>query len=41
MGAQVRVFDPVGMPQAMKILEKVAFCENAYDRAKGRTRSSS
>ena len=35
MGAKVRVFDPVGMPQAMKILENVAFCEDAYDCAKG------
>jgi UDPglucose 6-dehydrogenase len=35
MGAQVRVFDPVGMPQARKILENVTFCDNAYDCAKG------
>jgi UDPglucose 6-dehydrogenase len=35
MGAQVRVFDPVGMPQARKIFENVAFCDNAYDCAKG------
>jgi UDPglucose 6-dehydrogenase len=35
MGAKVRVFDPVGMPQAMKVLEKVTFCEDAYDCAKG------
>lgn len=35
MGALVRVFDPVGMPQAMKILEDVTFCEDAYDCAKG------
>ncbi len=35
MGAQVRVFDPIGMPQAMKILEDVTFCEDAYDCAKG------
>jgi UDPglucose 6-dehydrogenase len=35
MGAQVRVFDPVGMPQARKILENVAFCDDAYDCAKG------
>jgi UDPglucose 6-dehydrogenase len=35
MGAKVRVFDPVGMPQAMKVLENVAFCEDAYDCATG------
>jgi UDPglucose 6-dehydrogenase len=35
MGAQVRVFDPVGMPQARKILENVTFCDSAYDCAKG------
>jgi UDPglucose 6-dehydrogenase len=35
MGAKVRVFDPVGMPQAMKVLENVTFCEDAYDCAKG------
>ena len=35
MGAEVRVFDPVGMEQAKKILEKVTFCENAYDCARG------
>jgi UDPglucose 6-dehydrogenase len=35
MGAQVRAFDPVGMPQARKILENVTFCEDAYDCAKG------
>jgi len=35
MGAKVRVFDPVGMPQAMKVLEDVTFCEDAYDCAKG------
>jgi UDPglucose 6-dehydrogenase len=34
MGAQVRVFDPVGMPQARKILENVTFCDSAYDCAK-------
>ncbi len=35
MGAQVRAFDPVGMPQARKILENVTFCDDAYDCAKG------
>ena len=35
MGAEVRVFDPVGMPQAKKVLEKVTFCHDAYDCAKG------
>jgi UDPglucose 6-dehydrogenase len=35
MGALVRVFDPVGMPQAKKVLENVTFCQNAYDCAKG------
>jgi UDPglucose 6-dehydrogenase len=35
MGARVRVFDPVGMPQARKILENVTFCDSAYDCAKG------
>ena len=35
MGAAVRVFDPVGMPQARKVLENVTFCNNAYACAKG------
>jgi UDPglucose 6-dehydrogenase len=35
MGAGVRVFDPVGMPQAKKVLENVTFCGDAYDCAKG------
>jgi UDPglucose 6-dehydrogenase len=35
MGAQVRAFDPVGMPQAKKVLENVTFCDDAYDCAKG------
>jgi UDPglucose 6-dehydrogenase len=35
MGAGVRVFDPVGMPQAKKVLENVTFCHNAYECAKG------
>jgi UDPglucose 6-dehydrogenase len=35
MGAQVRVFDPVGMEQAKKVFENVTFCENSYDCARG------
>lgn len=35
MGAAVRVFDPVGMEQARKVLENVAFCDDAYECAKG------
>ena len=35
MGAEVRVFDPVGMEQARKVFENVTFCENAYDCARG------
>jgi UDPglucose 6-dehydrogenase len=35
MGAAVRVFDPVGMQQARKVLENVTFCNNAYACAKG------
>jgi len=35
MGAEVRVFDPVGMEQAQKVFENVTFCENAYRCAKG------
>ncbi|THD55613.1 MAG: UDP-glucose/GDP-mannose dehydrogenase family protein [Bradyrhizobium sp.] len=35
MGARVRAFDPVGMPQARKVLENVTFCDDAYDCAKG------
>jgi UDPglucose 6-dehydrogenase len=35
MGAEVRVFDPVGMEQAKKVFENVTFCENAYDCARG------
>jgi UDPglucose 6-dehydrogenase len=35
MGAQVRVFDPVGMPQAKKVFEDVTFCDDAYECAKG------
>ncbi|MEH2525357.1 MULTISPECIES: UDP-glucose dehydrogenase family protein [unclassified Bradyrhizobium] len=35
MGAEVRVFDPVGMEQAKKVFENVTFCDNAYRCAKG------
>jgi UDPglucose 6-dehydrogenase len=35
MGAEVRVFDPVGMSQAKKVLENVTFCDTAYDCARG------
>ncbi|WP_024506553.1 UDP-glucose/GDP-mannose dehydrogenase family protein [Bradyrhizobium sp. ARR65] len=35
MGAEIRAFDPVGMPQAEKVLENVTFCKSAYDCAKG------
>ena len=35
MGAEVRAFDPVGMPQAKEVLENVAFCNSAYDCAQG------
>jgi UDPglucose 6-dehydrogenase len=35
MGANVRVFDPVGMEQARFVLEDVVFCESARDCAKG------
>jgi UDPglucose 6-dehydrogenase len=35
MGARVRVFDPVGMPQAKKVFENVTFCDDAYECAKG------
>ena len=35
MGAEVRVFDPVGMEQAKKVFENVMFCDNAYRCAEG------
>jgi UDPglucose 6-dehydrogenase len=35
MGAEVRIFDPVGMEQAKRVFENVTFCENAYRCAKG------
>jgi len=34
MGAKIRVFDPVGMPQAKKLIENVTFCNSAYDCAR-------
>jgi UDPglucose 6-dehydrogenase len=35
MGARVRAYDPVGMEQAKKVLPELAYCEDAYDCAKG------
>jgi UDPglucose 6-dehydrogenase len=35
MGADVRVYDPVGMDEARKVFDNVTFCENAYECAKG------
>jgi UDPglucose 6-dehydrogenase len=35
MGAEVRVFDPVGMEQARKVFEQVTFCADAYECARG------
>jgi UDPglucose 6-dehydrogenase len=35
LGANVRAYDPVGMPQAREILPDVTFCENAYACADG------
>jgi UDPglucose 6-dehydrogenase len=35
MGAEVRVFDPVGMEQAKKVFENDTFCDGAYNCAKG------
>jgi UDPglucose 6-dehydrogenase len=35
MGAVVRVFDPVGMEQARKVLADVMFCDSAEDCARG------
>jgi hypothetical protein len=35
MDAEVRAFDPVGMPQARKVLENVTFCKDVHDCAKG------
>lgn len=35
MGADVRVFDPVGMEQARKVLTGASFCDNAKDCVRG------
>ena len=35
MGADVRIFDPVGMEQAKKVFTDVTFCDSAYQCAKG------
>ena len=35
MGAKVRAYDPAGMEQAKAVLGNVAFCQDAYDCAKG------
>src|SRR5690606_11828215 len=34
-GVQVRAFDPEGMEQAAKLLENVAYCDNAYQALDG------
>jgi hypothetical protein len=38
LGAQVRIFDPAGIPQAAKSLEIATFCDNAHDCANGARR---
>jgi UDPglucose 6-dehydrogenase len=35
MGAKVRAYDPAGMEQARKAIEKVTFCEDTYACAEG------
>ena len=35
MGADVRIFDPVGMEQAKKVFTNVTFCDSAYECARG------
>jgi UDPglucose 6-dehydrogenase len=35
MGAKVRVYDPIGMEQAKHYIDKVTFCDDTYDCAKG------
>ncbi len=35
MGAKVRAYDPAGMEQAKAVIGNVAFCQDAYDCAKG------
>src|SRR6185312_12209056 len=34
MGAEIRVYDPVGMDQARKVFENVTFCDDPYECAK-------
>src|SRR6185312_11142031 len=34
MGAEIRVYDPVGMDQARKVFDNVTFCEDPYECAK-------
>jgi UDPglucose 6-dehydrogenase len=34
MGAEIRVYDPVGMDQARKVFENVTFCDSPYECAK-------
>jgi len=34
MGAEIRVFDPVGMDQARKVFDNVTFCDSPYECAK-------
>jgi UDPglucose 6-dehydrogenase len=35
MGAKVRAYDPIGMEQAKKVLPELAYCEDAYECARG------
>ncbi|MBF0635126.1 MAG: UDP-glucose/GDP-mannose dehydrogenase family protein, partial [Nitrospinae bacterium] len=35
MGAKVKAYDPVAMPNAKKVLPGVTMCDNAYDVAEG------
>jgi UDPglucose 6-dehydrogenase len=35
MGAKVRAYDPAGMEQAKKVIERVTFCDDAYACAEG------
>ncbi|MEJ2623966.1 MAG: UDP-glucose/GDP-mannose dehydrogenase family protein [Pseudolabrys sp.] len=35
MGAKVRAYDPIGMEQAKSYIDKVTFCDDAYDCAQG------
>ena len=34
-GAEIRAYDPVAMSEAKKVLNRVAFCKDAYDAAQG------